>query len=74
MDFSDPDHNDKKKRRSSRKYDPDLELTFQDFCKLMSFAEMKIMTAEKPSLEPGSIPIKRSSSMRLPSYVYGDAI
>ena len=76
VDFSDASASGKKKRRSSRKYDPGLELTFQDFCKLMDFNEMKIITTEIPSFlgELGVIPIRRSNSLRLPSYVHADAI
>jgi len=35
-----------------RKYDPNMELSFSDFCKLMGYDEMKLIIEETASLIP----------------------
>ena len=65
---------DKRKHKKQRKYDPDLELTFATFCKLMGFNEINLIIEETPSflIEPTEQKKKkRSNSLGLPSYVPG---
>ena len=75
MDFDDDDKRNQKssKKRShkERKYDPNMEMSFAEFCRLMGFDIMKLIQEEQPSLVEAAPQgqRKRSNSMSLPSYV-----
>lgn len=62
-----------KNKPKKRLYEPDLELSFHDFCILMGFDLLYLIEEESPSflLEPEQPEKqrKRSNSMTLPSYV-----
>ena len=62
-----------KNKPKKRLYEPDLELSFYDFCILMGFDLLYLIEEESPSflLEPEQPEKqrKRSNSMTLPSYV-----
>ena len=39
----------RQKKKTKRLYDPHLELSFHDFCILMGFDVLNLITEEKPS-------------------------
>ena len=62
-----------KSKPKKRLYEPDLELSFHDFCILMGFNVLDLIEEESPSdlLDPETPgqQRKRSNSMTLPSYI-----
>ena len=72
-----PNERDRKSKRQARKYDPELLLNFNDFCRLLEFDLKQLITEETPlsrqDAVPGLKPKKRSNSLSLPSYVVNEA-